>query len=182
MQRQEKIRGVTGSRSPLAARASVSRSATRQSIGKRATCRRRISSFRAARENSLLTICIFGPHNRSISEGLSRWHQFSQVGNMNRAIDGKTLREKCRDANRVVREAIDHIENGFLPKVHALRKLARSREQSFDPSSVRDVTIRTHAAAVLEAEQYLAKLDEESKQLLTSIAVEVEHLVNTGTV
>lgn len=101
---------------------------------------------------------------------------------MNRSIDGKTLRDKCRDANRVVREIIDHLENGVLPKLHGLKRLARSREQGFDPSSVRDVTIRTHAAAILEAEQYSIQLDEESKALLSSIATEVEHLVNTGSI
>lgn len=99
---------------------------------------------------------------------------------MSRSNDAKTLREKCRDANRVVREIIDHLENGVLPKIHNLRKLVRPREQGFDPSSVRDVTIRTHAAAILEAEQYSIKLDEESKALLTAIANEVEHIVNTG--
>lgn len=101
---------------------------------------------------------------------------------MSRSIDGKTLRDKCRDANRVVREIIDHLENGILPKLNSLKKLARSREQGFDPSSVRDVTIRTHAAAILEAEQYSIKLDEESKALLSAIATEVEHLVDTGSV
>ena len=101
---------------------------------------------------------------------------------MSRSPDGLTLRDKCREANRVLREIVDHLENAVLPKVHGLRKLARVREPSFDPSSVRDVTIRTHAAAILEAEQYTTRLDEESKQLLSAIAVEVEHLVNTGTV
>lgn len=101
---------------------------------------------------------------------------------MSRSIDGKTLREKCRDANRVVREMIDHLENGVLPKLHSLKKLARSREQAFDPSSVRDVTIRTHAAAILDAEQYSIQLDDECKLLLSSIAKEVEQLVNTGSI
>jgi hypothetical protein len=101
---------------------------------------------------------------------------------MQRSPEGMTLREKCRDANRVIREVIDHLENSFLPKVQNLRKLARVREPSFDPSSVRDVTIRTHAAVVLESEQYTSKLDEESKMLLSAIAAEVEQLASTGTV
>ena len=101
---------------------------------------------------------------------------------MSRPVEGLTLREKCRDANRVVRELIDHLEQGFLPKVGSLRKVARARSQSFDPSQVRDVTIRSQAAAILDAEQYTIKLDEEAKQLFTAIAAEVEHLVNTGTV
>jgi hypothetical protein len=101
---------------------------------------------------------------------------------MSRPIEGMTLREKCRDANRVIRELIDHLEQGFLPKVNNLRKVASPRGPTFDPSQIRDVTIRTHAAAILEAEQYTIKLDEEAKQLFNAIATEVEHLVETGTV
>ncbi len=101
---------------------------------------------------------------------------------MNRAPEKLTLRDKCRDAARGVREVVDHLENSFLPKVHNLQKLARAREPSFDPSAIRDVTIRTHAATILEAEQYTAKLDEEFRKLLNAIAEEVEHLATTGTV
>jgi hypothetical protein len=101
---------------------------------------------------------------------------------MSRSIEGVTLRDKCREANRVIRELVDHLEQGFLPKVRNLRKLARAREQGYDPSLVRDVTIRTHAATLLEAEQYTIRLDEESKQLFMAIATEVDHLVSTGTV
>jgi hypothetical protein len=96
---------------------------------------------------------------------------------MNRSTEGTTLRDKCRDANRVIREVIDHLENSFLPKVQNLRKLTRLRDSTFDPSSVGDMTIRTEAAAILEAELYTAKLEEESKRLLTAIAKEVDQLV-----
>ena len=48
----------------------------------------------------------------------------------------------------------------------------------FDPAQVRDVTIRTSAAAILEAEQYTSKLDEEAKLLLAAIAAEVEQVVS----
>lgn len=101
---------------------------------------------------------------------------------MSRSIESMTLRDKCREANRVIRELIDHLDQGFLPKVQELQRLSRAREQKFDPSQIRDVTIRTHAAAILEAEQYTIKLDEEAKQLFTAIAREVDHVVNTGTV
>ena len=99
---------------------------------------------------------------------------------MSRSIESLTLRDKCREANCVLRELADHLEQGFLPKVKSLRKLARSQAEGFDPSLVRDVTIRTHASALLEAEQYTARLDEESKQLFVAIATEVEQLVSTG--
>ncbi len=99
---------------------------------------------------------------------------------MSRAIESMTLRDKCREANRVLRELIDHLDQGFLPKVQSLQKLSRPRDAKFDPAQVRDVTIRTSAAAILEAEQYTSKLDEEAKLLLAAIAAEVEQVVNTG--
>jgi hypothetical protein len=100
---------------------------------------------------------------------------------MSRAIDGLTLRDKCREADRILRELADHLEQSFLPKARSLRKLARGHEQGYDPSIVRDVTIRSQASALLEAEQYTARLDEESKLFFTAIAAEIDQLVTTGT-
>ena len=99
---------------------------------------------------------------------------------MSRSNEGHTLRDKCREANQTIRELIDHLEQGFLPKVKGLRKLARGLEQGYDPSLTRDVTIRSHASALLEAEQYTAKLDEESKALFASIIADVDRLVTSG--
>lgn len=100
---------------------------------------------------------------------------------MKSTTDGLTLRDKCREANRVIRELADHLDQAFLPKVRSLRKLARGKEQGYDPTLVRDVTIRSQASALLEAEQYTIRLDEESKQFFTAIAAEVDQLVTTGT-
>lgn len=99
---------------------------------------------------------------------------------MSRSLNEMTLREKCRDASRLVKELADHLERGFLPKVHTLYKLSRPHSAQFDATSVRDVTIRTQAAAVLEADLYSTKLDEEVRQLFAAIGTEVDHLVNTG--
>jgi hypothetical protein len=99
---------------------------------------------------------------------------------MSRATDGLTLRDKCREANRVIRELADHLDQAFLPKIRSLRKLARGKEQGYDPALVRDVTIRSQASALLDAEQYSIRLDEESKQYFAAIAAEVDQLVSTG--
>lgn len=95
---------------------------------------------------------------------------------MGRPLDDLTLRDKCREAQRIIRELIDHLDQAFLPKVKNLRKLARAREPGYNPGVVRDVTIRAQAASLLEAEQYTIKLDEESRQFLTALANEVEQL------
>lgn len=97
---------------------------------------------------------------------------------MDRSLDDLTLRDKCREAQRVIRDLIDHLDQAFLPKVKNLRKLAKAKEPGYDPGAIRDVTIRAQAAGVLEAEQYTVKLDEESRQFLTALAAEVEHLAN----
>ena len=93
---------------------------------------------------------------------------------MGRPLDDLTLRDKCREAQRIVREMIDHLDQALLPKVKNLRKLARAREAGYDPASVRDVTIRAQAASLLDAAQYLIKLDDESKLFLNALATEVE--------
>ena len=95
---------------------------------------------------------------------------------MGRSLDDLTIRDKCREAQRVIRELIDHLDQAFLPKVKNLRKLARAQEPGYNPAAVRDVTIRAQAAGLLEAEQYTIKLDEESRQFLTALATEIEQL------
>ena len=99
---------------------------------------------------------------------------------MSRPGEGLTLRDKCREAHRVMNELSDHLERSFLPKVGNLQKITRTRSTLFDPSQIRDVTVRTHAAAILEAEQYSIRLDEEAKSLLTAIAGELDHLLDNG--
>ena len=65
---------------------------------------------------------------------------------MSSAIDQLTLREKLRDAAHVARELIEHLELGFVPKVHELRKLSRQHDPASGLPPVADVTIRSYVS------------------------------------
>ncbi|MBS0203569.1 MAG: hypothetical protein JSS49_11760 [Planctomycetes bacterium] len=87
-----------------------------------------------------------------------------------------TLRDKIREAARRAHDMNEHIEHAFVPKVHQLRKLTRPTEPEVTP--VPDLTIRHHAAIVLDSEKYTVGLDDESTELFAAIVDEVDQILN----
>lgn len=99
---------------------------------------------------------------------------------MSSTIDHLTLREKLRDAARSVRELIEHIEHGFVPKVHELRKLTRQHDPASGTPPVADVTIRSYVSAVLESDRFTVGLNESLENYLNSIQKDVSEVVSRG--
>lgn len=64
-----------------------------------------------------------------------------------------TLREKLSHADKLVRELIEHLDHGFIPKAHQLRRITRHRPDSSD-EEVTDLTIRGQADLLLEADEF----------------------------
>jgi hypothetical protein len=77
------------------------------------------------------------------------------------------LRDQCRNAEHLIQKLIDHVEKGFLPKARKLKELLE--EAAADEETVEDVTIRSHATAVLESEQFSARLCDEVGAYFESI-------------
>lgn len=99
---------------------------------------------------------------------------------MNPAIDRLTLREKLRDATRGFRELVEHLELGFVPKVHELRKLTRQHDPTSGSTPVADVTIRNAVALVLDSDQFTAGLNDSLEYYLNSIQKDVAGVVSRG--
>ena len=99
---------------------------------------------------------------------------------MSSAIDQLTLREKLRDAAHVARELIEHLELGFVPKVHELRKLSRQHDPASGLPPVADVTIRSYVSAVLESDRFSAGLNDNLENYLNSIRKDVTEVVSRG--
>ena len=99
---------------------------------------------------------------------------------MSSTIDHLTLREKLRDVARGTRELIEHMELGFVPKVHDLRKLSRQHDPASGTPPVADVTIRSYVAAVLESERFTAGLNETLEAYLHSIQKDVTDVISHG--
>ena len=99
---------------------------------------------------------------------------------MSQAVDRLTLREKLREAARCVREMAEHLELGFGPKVHELRRLTRQQDPSSGAMPVADITIRNNVSSVLESESFTAGLNETLEYCLKSIQNDVSEVVNRG--
>lgn len=94
-----------------------------------------------------------------------------------RPLEQLTLREKLTEAERVTRELIEHLDRGFIPKAHELRRVVRPHYEGPDGTPVQDVTVRNHAARVLESDQFTEKLYEKLDRYFAAIATEVSQIV-----
>lgn len=86
-----------------------------------------------------------------------------------------TLRDKIREAARRSHDLNEHLEQAFVPKVHALRKLSRPPEPEAIPAP--DTSIRHQAAIVLDSEKYTVGMDEEVSALFAAIVEEVDQVL-----
>ncbi len=96
-------------------------------------------------------------------------------------LDNMTLREKYKAADVIVRELIEHIELGFLPKVRELERLVEPQEASgvyrLQERSATDRTIRDEVGVVLESELFTDDVFEQLRDLLESIDVDVADIL-----
>lgn len=99
---------------------------------------------------------------------------------MSSDIERFTLREKIRESARGLRELIDHLEMGFVPKVHELRKLCRQHDPTSGAPPVADVTIRSYVLSVVESERFTVGLNESLENYLNSIRKDVSEVIARG--
>jgi hypothetical protein len=97
---------------------------------------------------------------------------------IDRPLEQITVREMFTEAERLTRELSDHLENGFLPKVHNLLRLVRPNPQHVDVVNVEDRVIRTHASVVLESERFTEQLYDRLQRFCEGIDQKVERIVS----
>ena len=87
------------------------------------------------------------------------------------SVEHLPLRELFTDAERLTRELIDHIERGFLPKCGRLNELCQSIPAALGKKTedIEDITIRNHAAQVLESEKFTQQFYENTENYLFAI-------------
>ena len=99
----------------------------------------------------------------------------------NYRLESMTLREKYKAADVIVRELIEHIELGFLPKVRQLERLVEPQESSgvyrLPENSATDRTIRDEVGVVLESELFTDDVVEQLRALLESIDSDVAQIL-----
>ena len=90
------------------------------------------------------------------------------------SFDGMTIREKLTEADRLMREVIEHLDNGFIPKA---RTLSRSLQEHGDNvSAMSDVTVRQQAAELIELNRFSEALYEKITSLLAAIDHDVSEV------
>ena len=101
---------------------------------------------------------------------------------MSSSIDHLTLREKLREAEHVLRELTEHLEMGFIPKVHELKKLSRQHDPASGLPPVADLTIRSYVSSVFESDRFSGGLVESLEKYLNAIQKDVSEVINRGIV
>lgn len=96
---------------------------------------------------------------------------------MSRSLDNMTLREKLSEADKLARELIHHLEHGFIPKAHLLRRTARHGIDPAEHEEVTDMTIRSTVDGVLQSDEFTRTVSERLTQFLTAINTDVERIL-----
>ena len=95
----------------------------------------------------------------------------------NQVLESMPLRDRVREAEQLVRELADHLERGFIPKIHEVRKLTRS-EKSSSGEVVMDSTVRTTVDTALSRHEYSVELCRKLDRFLQSIDREFRQIVS----
>lgn len=88
--------------------------------------------------------------------------------------DSLPLREKFTTAERLTRELIDHVDQGFLTRIQHLRRACRKDEAD----GVTDKTVRHECAQLIASQAFADELTTELWELLDSVAAEMEPMIN----
>lgn len=91
------------------------------------------------------------------------------------SLESMTLRQKLIEADKLARELKDHLERGFVPKVHKLRRITR-QGSDLDEEDVTDVTVRSAVDQVLESDEFAHNLCQALRRFLTSIDDEIRQI------
>jgi hypothetical protein len=95
-----------------------------------------------------------------------------------RPVQQLTYREKVRDATHLVRELIDHVGQSTLPRLAELQSQLASRPHHASEET-EDITIRNTAGAVLESENYAARLSTRMEELGEAIVLESNKILHS---
>jgi len=86
------------------------------------------------------------------------------------------LQDLCKDAERLTRDLIDHLERNMIPRTREFQVLVRP-DSAFDTGSqVQDITIRNQVKTLQESQEFTEQLYQKTSQYLDAIDLEVSRL------
>jgi hypothetical protein len=135
--------------------------------------------LRSLREDGDLTRVDQSQSNGACQAGVLRQSRCRRMdeddgSGMSASIDDLTLREKLRNVEKLTRELSDHLERGFIPKVHALRTLSRRGSESEHRDTISDIAVREGVSTVLKSDRYARELCDKAKRYLRSIQSDID--------
>ena len=87
--------------------------------------------------------------------------------------DSLPLRDQFTNAERLTRELIDHLDQGFLTRIQEVRRVARKDEDD----GVTDKSVRAQCTRLFESDDFTRKLSTELREYLDSICEELKPMV-----
>ena len=79
------------------------------------------------------------------------------------------LRDVCKEAERLTRELVDHLENNLIPRTRELHELVKPDSIESSGDGVKDVTVRNQAANLLESQDFTEQLFSKTRQYFETI-------------
>lgn len=98
---------------------------------------------------------------------------------MAQPIESMTLRTKLNEAERVIRELVHHIEHGYIPKAHLLRRNARKGNDPKEQNDITDVTIRSSVEKTLESDEFTQDIGHQLQAYLSSIDMDLKRIIGS---
>lgn len=96
---------------------------------------------------------------------------------MGQQLDNMTLSKKLNETERVIRELQHHLEHGYIPKAHVLRRTARKGNEPKEQHEITDVTMRSTIEKTLIADDFSQQLCHQLDQYLESIDVDLNRII-----
>lgn len=96
---------------------------------------------------------------------------------MSPSLDDVPLRDLCKEAERMTRELIDHLERNQIPKTRELAELVRPNSPlATTGQTVPDITVRSSASRLIESQDFAAELFEKATEYFTAIDRTLENM------
>ena len=85
------------------------------------------------------------------------------------SLENIPLQDLCKEAERLTRDLIDHLERNLIPRTKEFQGLVRPSSEDDTGSSVKDITIRNQAKTLQESQEFTEQLYRKTSQYLTAI-------------
>lgn len=96
------------------------------------------------------------------------------------SLNSLTLRQKLSQSDHLVREFLDLLEHGMIPKAHSLQTTAKQGLDSLENGQVTDMTIRSAIDCVITSGNDVRETADQVSCYLSAIERDVQRVFQGG--